>query len=98
MTVHEVDELMKMAITNLQTISGFFGNPQSGFIRLGLLILNYLPARVSTYARRALNRPEQSPVADTPDAFQIITKIVSKTSHLHKKDEVIPFDLLDLIK
>jgi glycosyltransferase domain-containing protein len=94
MTVQEVNELMKIAIINLQTISGFFGKRQSEVLRWGTLILSYLPTKIFTYVRRVLNRPEQFPVADIPDEFQVITHILIKTLYLHKKDEPIPFNLL----
>lgn len=94
MTVQDVNELMKIAITNLQTISGFFGNPQLEVLRWGTLILSYLPTKISIYVRRVLNRSEQSPVADIPNEFQVITQILIKTLYLHKRDEPIPFNLL----
>jgi glycosyltransferase domain-containing protein len=87
MTVQEVNDLMKIAITNLQTIRGFFGNPQADILRWGMFILSYLPAGMSTYVRKVLNRPAQPPVADIPDELQIITQILIKTLHLHDKDE-----------
>jgi len=91
MTVQEVNNLMKITITNLQTIRGFFGNSQSEVLRWGMLVLSYLPAGISGYVRRVLNRPAQPPVADIPDDLQIITQILIKTLHLHKTDE--PFHL-----
>lgn len=87
MTVQEVNNLMKITITNLQTIRGFFGNSQSEVLRWGMLVLSYLPAGISGYVRRVLNRPAQPPVADIPDDLQIITQILIKTLHLHNKDE-----------
>lgn len=97
MRVQEVNDLMKITITNLQTIRGFFKNPQSEVFRWGALILSYLPTRITTYVRRVLNRPAQSPVADVPEELQIITQILAKTLHLHDKDETLPFDLLGTI-
>ena len=93
MTVQEVNDLMKITITNLQTIRDFFDNTQSDVLRLGALILSYLPTRISTYVRKILNRPAHSPVADVPEDLQIITQILAKTLHLHNKDEPLPFDL-----
>lgn len=90
MTVQEVNNLMKITITNLQTIRGFFGNSQSEVLRWGMLILSYLPAGISGYVRRVLNRPAQPPVADIPDEFQLVIQIIIKTLHMHKTDEVIP--------
>lgn len=87
MTVQEVNNLMKITITNLQTIRGFFGNSQSEVLRWGMLILSYLPTWISTYVRRVLNRPAQFPVADIPEEFQVIIQILIKTLYLHKKDE-----------
>jgi len=92
MTVQDVNDLMKITITNLQTIRGFFENPQSEVFRWGMFILSYLPAGVSTYVRRVLNRPAQPPVADVPDEFQTITKILNETLYLHERDEPFPFD------
>ena len=94
MTFQEVNDLMKIAITNLQTIRGFFGNPLSEVLRWGMLILPYLPARISTSVRGALNRPAQPPIAGVPEEFQVITQILVKTLHLHDKDEPLPFNLL----
>jgi glycosyltransferase domain-containing protein len=93
MTVQEINDLMKITITNLQTIRGFFENPQSEVSRWGMFILSYLPTEISGYVRRVLNRPAQPPVADIPDELQIITQILIKTLRLHNKDEPLPFDL-----
>jgi glycosyltransferase domain-containing protein len=91
MTVQEVNELMKIAIINLQNVSGFFRKPQSEVsevvLHWGMLILSKLPDKISTYMRRVLNRPEQPPIANIPDEFQIIAQILIKTLYLHKKDE-----------
>lgn len=95
MAVKDIEELMKIVITNLQTISGFFGNTQSEVLLWGIRILNHFPTRLSTYVRKMLNHPAQQPVADIPDEFHVITKILIKTLHLHKTDEPIPFNLLD---
>ena len=92
MTVLEVNDLMKITITNLQTIRGFFENPQSEVFRWGMFVLSYLPAGMSAYVRRVLNRPAQPPVADIPDELQIVTQILIETLHLHNKDEPLPFD------
>jgi glycosyltransferase domain-containing protein len=97
MTVQEVNDLMKITITNLQTIRGFFKNPQSEILRWGALILSYLPFRITAYVRRVLNRPAQSHFADVPEELQIITQILAKTLYLHDKDEPLPFDLLGTI-
>ncbi len=90
MTVQEVNDLMKITITNLQTIRGFFENPLSDALRWGALILSYLPTRMYTYVRRVLNRHAQSPVADVPEELQAITQILIKTLYLHNKDEPLP--------
>mgnify|MGYP000908164259 FL=1 len=87
MTVQEISDLMKITITNLQTIRGFFENPQSEVFRWGMFVLSYLPAGMSAYVRRVLNRPAQPPVADIPDELQIVTQILIETLHLHNKDE-----------
>ena len=87
MTVQEVNDLMKITITNLQTIRGFFENPQSEVFRWGMFVLSYLPSGMSAYVRRVLNRPAQPPVADIPDELQIVTQILIETLHLHNKDE-----------
>lgn len=87
MTVEEVNELMKITIINFQKIRGFFEIPHSDVLRWGALILSYLPTSVSTYVRRVLNRPAQTPIADIPDECQVITQIIIKTLHLHSKDE-----------
>ena len=94
MTVLEVNDLMKITITNLQTVRGFFKNPQSEVLRWGALILSYLPTRITTYVRKVLNRPAQSPVADVPEELHVINRILIKTLHLHNKDEQLTFDLL----
>ncbi len=87
MTVREINELMKITITNLQMIRGFFKKPQSEALRWSTLILSFLPNRISMYIRKALNRPAQSYVADVPEECQIINLILAKTLHLHNKDE-----------
>lgn len=97
MSVQETNDLMKITITNLQRIRGFFKNPQSDVLRWSTLILSCLPARINTHVRRMLNRPAQSPVADIPEELQIITQILAKTMQLHKKDDPLPFNLLDTI-
>ena len=93
MTVQEVNNLMKITIRNLQTIRGFFGNPESGALRWGTFILSYLPTGVSAYVLRVLNRPAPAHplVADVPEDFQVITQILTETLHLHDKDEPLPF-------
>ena len=93
MTVQNVNNLMKLATTNLQKIRGFWWAPQSEIFRYGMFILKYLPTRMSTYVRRVLNRPEQAPVADLPKEFQIVAQILVQTSYLHKKDEPFPYNL-----
>ena len=98
MTVQDVNDLMKFAITNLQKIRGFWSDPQSEILRYGMLILTYLPTRMSTYVRRVLNRPEQAPVADLPKEFQIVAQILVQTSYLHKKDEPLPYNLPDIFQ
>lgn len=98
MTVQEVNDLMKITITNLQRIRGFFEHPHSEILHWGALILSYLPTRTSTYIRRALNHPEQPSVAYIPDELQVITRILIKTLHLNNKDEPLPFNLLCAIK
>jgi len=98
MTVQKVNDLMKITITNLQTIRGFYENPQSEVFRWGMFILSYLPAGISAYVRRVLNRPARPPVADIPDELQIITQILIKTLHLHNKDEPLPFTLQDKVQ
>lgn len=97
MTEQEVNDLMKIAITNLQTIRGFFENPQSDALRWGAVILSYFPNKPSAYLRRILNRPGQPPISDVPNEFQAIAQILIKTMHLHKQDEPLPFDLLNTI-
>ena len=87
MTVQEVNDLMNIAITNLQTIRGFLKNPQSEVLRWGSLILSYLPIRIFTHVRRVSNRPAQSPVSDVPMELEVITQILIKTLHLHNKDD-----------
>jgi len=93
MSVQEVNDLMKTAISNLQTIRGFFKNPQSKVLRWGTLIQSYLPARIFTYVQRELN-PEHSPVADVSEELHVITQILAKTLHLHNKDKPLRFNLL----
>ena len=95
MTVEEVNELMKIVITNFQKKRGFFGNSQSEVLRWGMLILSYLPAGISGYVRRVLNRPAQNPVADIPDECRVITQIIIKTLHLHNKDEPLLRNFLE---
>lgn len=94
MTVQEVNDLMKITITNLQTIRDFLNNPQSEVLRWGTLILSYLPARISTHVRKVLNHPAQSPVVDVPEELQVVTQIIIKTLYLHNKDEPLLFNLL----
>lgn len=98
MTVQEVNDLMKITITNLQTIRGFFENPQSEVLLWGTLILSYLPIKISTYVRKVLNRPAQSPVSDVPEELEVITQILIKTLRLHDRDEPLPLDLLRSIQ
>ncbi|WP_440946594.1 TIGR00180 family glycosyltransferase [Methanosarcina sp. T3] len=92
MTVKDAQDLMRIAILNLQKIRGFFANPSSDISRCGSLILTCLPTEISTYVRRVLNRPVQSPLADIPDDFQIITQILIRTLYLHKEDKAIPLN------
>jgi hypothetical protein len=94
MTVQEANDLMKITITNLQMIRGFFGNPQSDVLRWGGFILSHFPARLSVYVRRMLNRPAQSPVADVLEELQAITPIIIKTLHLHNNDKPITINIL----
>jgi len=94
MTVEEVNDLMKITITNLQTNRGFFGYPQSEALRWGMYILSCLPGGMSTRVRRMLNRPAQPPIADISDDLQILIQILIKTFHLHKKDD--PLNLYKL--
>lgn len=91
MTVQDINNLMRITIINLQTIRSFFSNSE----HFGMLILAYLPIRISNHIRRVLNYPVQYPVADIPNEFQVIIQILIKTDHLHKKDESIRFDLRD---
>lgn len=93
MTVKDAQDLMRIAILNLQKIRGFFAKPSSDIFRCVGLILTYLPAVISAYVRRILNRPAQSPLADIPDDFQIITQILIRTLYLHKEDKAIPLNL-----
>lgn len=97
MTVQEVNDLMKITITNLQRIRGFSENTQSDFLRFGALILSYLPTRISLCVRRVLNHPELPPIADDSEERQAITKILIKTLHLHKKDKPLPLNLFGTI-
>lgn len=91
MTVQDVNGLMKLAITNLQASSGFFGSSSSQVSRFGVLVLAHLPNKISRYIRKVMNRPELPPIADVPEEFQIITQILIKTLYLHGKDEPLPF-------
>lgn len=92
MTFKDVKDLMRIAILNLQKIRGFFANPASDTFRCGGLIMAYLPTEISTYVRRVLNRPAQSPLTDIPDDFQIITQTLIRTLYLHKEDKAIPLN------
>jgi len=96
MTVQEVNDLMKITITNLQTIRGFFKNPQPEILHWGALILSYLPTRMSPYVRRVLNHPAQSPIANISEDLQIIPQILIKTLHLHNKDKPLLLNTLSI--
>lgn len=99
MTAQDAQDLMKITIQNLQKIRGFFVNPQPEIIRYGMLVLRYLPTWMTTYVRRVLGLPAtQAPVSDIPEELKMITQIVLKTLYLYKKDEPIPFNLMQMLK
>jgi glycosyltransferase domain-containing protein len=83
MTAQDINELMKLVITNIQTKCGYFGNSQSKIFRCGMVIMTLLPLEISTYIRRRLlNYYELPPVADIHDEFQIITQIQIGRAHV----------------
>jgi glycosyltransferase domain-containing protein len=92
MVVKDAQDLMRIAILNLQKTRGFFANPHSDVLRCGELIIEHLPTEISTYLRRVLNRPSRSPLADIFDEFEVIIQILIRTLYLHKNDKAIPLN------
>jgi len=92
MAFKDTQDLMRIVILNLQKIRGFFAKPLPHLFHYGQLIMAYLPTKISTYLRKILNRPFQSPLADISDEeLEIITQILKRTLHLHKEDKVVSF-------
>ena len=93
MTIQDAKKLMQTTLIHLQKTRNFFENPQIRIRRFGMLILTYLPIKISMYIRRALHHPVQSPIVDIPEEFRIIIQTHIKMSDLHRKDEPLPFNL-----